>query len=284
MNFFHQGEYDMISETNISNVPENPRFRLGCQTITWDNERTEKRDYTVQAVGNAGYEGIEIGARFLDLDQPEAFKKVLDESGIQLIALHTGWNPFLDAGAGKGVSEADRAIDFGQVTETPFLVMSGKDDEAALLAEVEGLNAIGEKCQQNGMTLCYHNHWWEIRDNSRLLKEIERRTDPKLVSFCPDIGWVRKVTPEVPAVLDIIAARIRMVHFKDYVAEGLEAKDNETEFGQGIMDFEESFAYLKQLPLKELWVIAEQWKSSVHHLTPEESIARNLNFLKAFTE
>ncbi len=258
-----------------------PVFRFGCQTITWDNERAEKRDYTVEAVAKAGYEGIEIGARFLDLDAPDAFRRVLDAQGIQLVALHTGWNPFLDPKAGQNASEAERAMEFGQAVGAPYLVMSGNaKEQQENPASLDALNEVGKQCRERGMTLCYHNHWWEIADDCGLLEEIARRTDPALVSFCPDIGWVRKVTPRVTDALRPIASRIRLVHFKDYTADGLDARDNETEFGEGILDFEEAFAFLKTLPAEELWVIAEQWKSSVNHLPPEESIRRNLEFLK----
>ena len=51
-----------------------PKIRLGCQTITWKDERAEKCDYIVEQVAQAGYEGIEIGARFLDLDKAADFK------------------------------------------------------------------------------------------------------------------------------------------------------------------------------------------------------------------
>lgn len=258
-------------------------MRLGCQTITWGTERSEKRDDIVGAVAAAGYEGIEIGARFLELAEPRAFKDVLDRSAIRLIALHTGWNPFLDAGPQGSMSETEQIISFAQVTETPFLVMSGNPrEQEENIAAVEGLNAIGRKCKQHGMTLCYHNHWWEIQDDARLLAEIARRTDPALVSFCPDIGWIRKTTTKVLDALRIIEPRIRLVHLKDYAADGLEPLDNETEFGQGIMDFGETFAFLSGLALDELWVIAEQAKSSVNHLRPEESIRSNLQFLSRF--
>ena len=261
------------------------KIRLGCQTITWDNERTEKRDYTVEAAAKAGYEGLEIGARFLDLNKPHEFKQTLDAYGIRLVAMHTGWNPFLDTEGNSAKAEIDQIIDFAQITETPFLVMSG--NQAARkknAAAVEGLNAVGEKCKERGMTLCYHNHWWEIEDDAQFLREIAARTDSALVAFCPDIGWVRKTTPNVIKALRTIESRIRLVHFKDYAADGLKPKDNETEFGQGIMDFEEAFTFLKGLPVEELWVIAEQWKSSVNHLAPEESIRANLEFLRKFVE
>ncbi len=255
-------------------------FHLGCQTITWNNERAAKRDYTVRAVAEAGYEGLEIGARFLDLSRAREFKRVLDDRGIRLIALHTGWHPFLDADPAGAEAEIERIIDFARVTETPFLVMSGnqrrQEDEPA---EIDGLNALGQECRDNGMVFCYHNHWWEIQHGHRLLDEIDRRTDPEVVSFCPDIGWIRKATADVLGTLGAIRSRIRLVHLKDYVAEGLETKDNETEFGQGILDFEEVFGFLRELPGKDLWIIAEQWKSSVNHLSPEAAIRANRCFL-----
>lgn len=257
-------------------------FRLGCQTITWDNERIEKRDHTVRAVAEAGYRGLEIGARFLDLDHPAEFKRILDENDVELVSIHTGWNPFLDTtgASDRGCGEVERAIAFARETGASFLVMSGRADVSQQLQDVAGLNAIGEACGRAGISFCYHNHWWEIQSESRLLREIQRRTDPELVGFCPDIGWIRKVTPEVDKVLDLVAPRIRMVHLKDYVADGVDVRDDETEFGEGIMDFGSVFTYLRQLPAAQLWVIAEQWKSSVNHLPPEESIRRNREFLE----
>lgn len=259
------------------------KIRLGCQTITWDNERSAKRDYTVEAVAKAGYEGVEIGARFLDLSKPAEFKDVLDRNGVRLVAIHTGWNPFLDPESATGANEVDQAITFARETGTPFLVMSGNErQQTEDVTAVAGLNSVGRKCEENGIVFCYHNHWWEIRNDGHLLAEIARRTDPGLVSFCPDIGWIRKTTPNVVNTLRIIEPRIRMVHFKDYVTDGLESKDNETEFGQGIMDFDAAFTFLKGLALDELWVIAEQWKSSVNHLSPEKSIRANAEFLSTF--
>jgi len=268
----------MEESTNSANVVRSPNFRMACQTITWDPERIEKRDYTVEAVARAGYEGLEIGARFLDLDHPREFKHVLDENGVQLIAMHAGWRALAAGGSGEGRSELGRVIDFAQVTGTPLLVVSGG---GGMLAEAEKLNPIGQRCRGNGMTLCYHNHGSEIQDNARILREIVHRTDPELVKFCPDIGWVRKVTPDFIDVLEIIRTRIRMVHFKDHVADDPEATNNETEFGRGIMDFRAAFAFLRRLPVDELWVVAEQSKSTEQHLPPEESIKHNLDFLRA---
>ena len=258
--------------------------RLGCQTITWDPDRLGKRDHTVRSVANAGYEGIEIGAPFLDLDQPSEFKALLDACGLQLVAIHTGFNPFLQTGGGKVPPDFDKVLKFAETAQTPFIVLSGRDDREAFLATIDELDNIGRRCRDRGITLCYHNHWWEIQEEASLLGRVERETDPELVGFCPDIGWIRKVTEDVTGVLDIIKPRIKAVHLKDHVAAGVEPKDNETEFGEGILDFRSVFAYLRELPLKKLWVIAEQWKSSANGLPPETCVKRNFEFLKPFVE
>jgi len=260
-----------------------PRIRLGCQTITWGDERTEKREHTIAAAAEAGYEGVEIGARFLDLGHPQEFKEHLDRCGIELAAIHTGWNPFLGETNEGEQSEAERAITFAEQIGTGFLVVSGRDGVPAEQI-ADDLNALGARCRQRGVTLCYHNHWWEIENEAEVLRGLATHTTPEHVSFCPDIAWVRKTTPALIETLQIVAARTRLVHLKDYVADGLDIKDNETEFGQGIMDFEAVFAWIRALPVSELWVMAEQWKSSANHLAPEDSIRRNWTFLKPFTE
>lgn len=263
-------------------------YRLACQNIIWDEERIAKRDYTVQAISEAGYEGIEIGARFLDLDHPGEFKAVLDAHRVHLVSIHIGWNPFLDSKPGTErppvTEEVERVIQFAKVTGTKFVNISGKDDDAQLKSGIASLNQIGKTCHDNGMVLCYHNHGWEIRDDARILREIIDQTDPSLVSFCPDLGWVRKLTPDFDGILKLLSPRVRLVHFKDYVADGLDCLDNETEFGQGILDFDAAFRALRDHVRPDLWVIAEQWKSTVNHLSPEEAIRRNYQFLKNYCD
>lgn len=256
-------------------------LRLGCQTITWDPDRVEKRDHTIREVAAAGYDGIEIGARFLDLDEAAEVRDVLDENGVRLVALHVGWNPFLGS---DDRGELQRVVAFAGVTHTPFVVMSGCGDKQRLVADAAGVNQAGRLCKDHGVTLCYHNHWWEIEDDAAVLAEIERRTDPELVAFCPDIGWVRKTTPNVEEALRVIRPRIRMAHFKDYATDDPSEREDETEFGEGILDFPSGLAFLRALEPSEIWVVAEQWRSSVNHLPPEESVQANYRYLRGLLD
>ena len=252
-------------------------LRLACQTITWDPDRAEKRDHTIREVAAAGYDGIEIGARFLDMGRADEVRDVLTESGIQLVALHVGWNPFVGS---DDRDEFERVIAFAGVTGTPFVVMSGCGGRRRLVTDAAGVNDAGRQCRDCGIVLCYHNHWWEIEDDAAVLAEVARRTDPELVAFCPDIGWIRKTTRRVEETLQIIRPRIRMAHLKDYATDDLADRQDETELGEGILDFPSSLAFLRALEPNEVWVVAEQWRSSVNHLPPEQSVRANCRFLR----
>ncbi len=254
-----------------------PDFRLACQSITWDPDRVPLRDHLIGEIAAAGYEGWESGAPFLDLEQPEALKHTIDSVGLKLIAIHTGYNPLLAIDS-RGALE--QILAFAQVTETEFVVLSGAADTAGLGGQIAGINAAARKCADAGVQLCYHNHWWEIAGEAEVLRAIIAGTDPQLVQFCPDIGWVRKTTPRVTETLELMRGRIRMAHFKDYVDDDPQTRDNETEFGQGIVDFPQALRFLQGLELEKMWLVAEQWKSAVTHLPPEASIRANLTFLR----
>jgi len=262
-----------------------PKIALGCQTITWSNERKEKSEYIVQEVAKAGYEGLEIGARFLDIDKPAEFKDILDKNNIKLVSIHTAGDFNNPRAVEDNWEIFDKVIEFAKITEAPYIVTSGKKSESKTTDEIitnaKQFNIAGKKCKEHNITFCYHNHYWEIQDNARELVELEKNTDSELVFFCPDIGWIRKTTPDVIKTLEVMELRIRIVHFKDYLSDNINMLHDETEFGKGIVDFQEAFDFLKNLKVEELWVFAEQ-SCSANNLKPEESIKANYEFLKKF--
>jgi inosose dehydratase len=253
-------------------------MHLGCQTITWGQERATKIEEIVATVADVGYEGLEYGSRFLDLDAPEQFRHLLERHEIALAALHMGWRPGENARE-ETLAALDQRIAFAQVTDTPLIIASGWPDAETVGAHLDQLEEMGRRCADAGMTLCYHNHYWEALDGGRALGMIAEGTDPDYLSFCPDIAWIRKATEDVIGVLRIIEARIPICHFKDYLSDDLEVNDDETEFGKGILDFDEAFEFLRGLPVDDLWVMAEQM-CSADGLSPEEAIRHDLAFLQ----
>lgn len=66
-------------------------IHIGCQTVIWGARRGgEYLTETLRGVAEAGYEGVEIGARFLDLEDHDRFRVLLNEHGLTLAGLRSG--------------------------------------------------------------------------------------------------------------------------------------------------------------------------------------------------
>jgi len=63
---------------------------VGCQTAVWGEYRWGHLEETLAGVSQAGYDGVEIGARFLDLDEPDIFQELLKRYNLTLAGLHFG--------------------------------------------------------------------------------------------------------------------------------------------------------------------------------------------------
>ncbi len=79
------------------------------------------------------------------------------------------------------------------------------------------LNVAGDRLKAYGMTVAYHNHWFEFdkKDNSSVFDLMIERTED-YVRFIPDTFWI-KVGGEEPAeFLKKLSGRVGTVHLKDY--------------------------------------------------------------------
>ena len=113
-------------------------------------------------------------------------------------------------------------------------------------------NQIGAKAKQAGLQYAYHNHNFEFRDLGSgqtgydlLLSE----TDPELVKFELDCGWMVASGHSPVEYLTKNPGRYRMIHVKDFMAGtkpttalmGPEAPKG-TELGRGYIDYKPIFA------------------------------------------
>ena len=94
-------------------------------------------------------------------------------------------------------------------------------------------------------------------------------TDPKYLSFVPDVGWVTRGGGDPAEVLKRLGGRVSNLHFKEFTDEG-----QITELGCGIVNFPEAFEIVKG---RDMWIIAEQDTSSIG---AGASVAQNFEYLK----
>jgi sugar phosphate isomerase/epimerase len=176
----------------------------------------------IEEIAKTGYDGIEIGVhRFENTDNPEAFRDLVKSHGLQVTSIHTlGELYHEDVLAGK-MDYPLKAADFTQAVESKFMLVSGDPKEGKTLADyqamAEVLNQVGQICRQRGITLCYHNHWWEIVNDQEGLKTICENTDPGIVSLCIDVGWVERAGASPVDIVSQYLERTPYFHFKDTI-------------------------------------------------------------------
>jgi sugar phosphate isomerase/epimerase len=100
------------------------------------------------------------------------------------------------------------------------------------------LNRIGEKVKAAGMTFGYHNHGPEFGSEGGVVfyDELLRLTDPKLVIFEMDCGWVASAGRNPVDYLSKTPERFPLLHVKDMV-KGVNGQFHSTVMGRGVVDY-----------------------------------------------
>ncbi|MFW5830495.1 MAG: sugar phosphate isomerase/epimerase family protein, partial [Planctomycetota bacterium] len=79
-------------------------------------------------------------------------------------------------------------------------------------------NAIGERLASHDLRFCYHNHDHEFKTvfaGVRAHDHLLAASDPQLVHFQLDLGWVRYGGEEPAACIRRLAGRVPSVHLRD---------------------------------------------------------------------
>ena len=206
---------------------------------------------TLRELRAIGYGEVET-AGFAGLTARQ-FRKLLDEAGLGAPSAHLGFEPgnlgaaFDDAhalGARYAASGSLRAL-VGPDAPAGAHPPSGMTlDEAKRTAELA--NHIGEQARRVGLQYVYHNHDFEFADQGGgaigydlLLKE----TDPKLVKFEIDCGWMTLAGRDPRVYFAHYPHRLPIIHVKDFRPESAGPRPPDApahpgaELGHGMIDY-----------------------------------------------
>lgn len=218
---------------------------------------------TLKTLAEIGYGEIETS---LDLHDAAAIRTALDRTGLKCSSLNLLPTPMRggksladDSGELAGYARLLGA-DFITCTMFPLppgVVMRPQAGEAieAMLVRITStittddwkrtadyLNAKGAAFRRHGLRFAYHNHNVELAPHGETngLSILLERTDPGLVSFHMDAGWVVAAGHDPCTILRAWPGRFRLMHVKD-VAPGYRVNTGlslaTTEVGSGIIDW-----------------------------------------------
>jgi sugar phosphate isomerase/epimerase len=242
----------------------NPLGRpVGIQLFTVNGPMQEDPAGTLKKLREIGFGEVE-SAGFGKLSSKE-FRRLLDDAGLVCPSAHL---QFDSNNLGSAFEDAHAlGAKYATSGSLPAAASSKRGmslDEAKRTAEFA--NRIGEAAKRAGLQYAYHNHDAEFADQGGgaigydlLLRE----TDPKLVKFEIDCGWMIFAGRNPIDYFKKHPKRFPMIHVKDFLAAhdtsavaGSAAEMLGAELGHGLVDYKPIFAAAKKAGLQHYF--AEQ--------------------------
>lgn len=255
-----------MTASNALAAPRRPFFQrigkpIGLQLYLLGDAPARDLEGTFARVAEIGYRDIEMPGLFGR--KPADVKAAADRVGLTISSLHipgdNRFNPGEPTLSGDVARVADEAAGVGvKFAVLPIVLFPdgfipksietfGQEMLARLTADqwkrtADLLNRNGAALKNSGISLCYHNHNLEFAPvgNETGWEIIARETDPDLVHFELDVGWLAAAGHDPVAFLRRYRGRVKLLHVKDLLPT---TKTNftigvdSTEIGNGKLDW-----------------------------------------------
>jgi sugar phosphate isomerase/epimerase len=234
------------------------------------------RDFagTLRALRAMGYRRVEAagwGER-----SAADFRAAVSDAGLDCVSCHYSLPALMDGPEAK--------LDFARAVGVRHVVVSSPAPSRPMpqgrpwvvgMAEImtladwranaESLNRLAALAHARGLRFGYHNHAAEFLayDNVVAFHELARLTDPALVGFEIDIGWVAAAGRDPVEVIRHHGPRVRLLHVKDIATRartpGRIADDLTTvPVGQGTIAWPAVFAAARRYARVDAWFVEQE--------------------------
>ena len=239
----------------------------------WTVNEPLKRDAagTLRRLAQIGFREVEtVGFAGLTAQQ---FRRLLEDAGLAAVSAHLNFDldnleaTFAQAHAlGASWAASSSLLDtVGKLLPTKPAWTSGMSlEEAKRTAEVA--NRIGEAARRAGLKFALHNHDREfvaLGDGTVGYDVVWRETDPALVHFEIDCGWMVFAGRDPVEYFRKYPGRIPLIHVKDFLpkhdahAAPTAEEMRGAELGRGVVDYRRIFAAAKGAGLEHYFVEQE---------------------------
>jgi sugar phosphate isomerase/epimerase len=227
-----------------------PGIHFGVQLNAFpiDPKRFETFLSTLDTIKQIGYQGFEAGFRYLQaqFDSPAQARHQIEQTGLTFFGIHIFMPNFDQYDAATHIAPSslyEPVASGGASLGAKHLILSGAPciDADQLKRKIEGLNNAGRFAQSAGLTVAYHNHWWEFESKIGEIEALYSQTDHELVHFVLDAGHAYHGGADVPAFIRAHSKRIIGFHLRDF------KDDQYVELGTGTFPLAQVAAAIKQI-------------------------------------
>ena len=240
---------------------------IALQLFTVRELLAEDFEGTVRRVAQMGYIGVEpYGGMPCELSDAADLFRELD---LQICNCHV---PFPDDANADSVLEIAAAFELSSVA-IAMLPPDEFDTIDSIKSVCQRLNRAGEFARANGLSLHYHNHWWEFkRINGTATLDVMLAELDDSVGLQIDTYWVQVGGEDAVEVVAQAGDRAPLIHLKD---GWLDAKGDMAAVGHGVMDVP---AIVNTTADTAQWYIVEQDRSNNDRL---EAVQQSYDYLTA---
>lgn len=271
-----------------SHAFSNPLGRpIGVQLYTVKEAMQEDAAGTLSKLAKIGFREVET-AGFGKLSAKQ-FRKLLDDAGLACPSAHLSFDlknleaTFDDAHALGAKYAASGALDALVMPQKPWSATRTMSlDEAKRTAEIA--NRIGAGAKRAGLQYTYHNHAFEFTDTGDGTTGYDvllRETDPGLVKFEIDCGWMVFAGRNPVDYFTKHPNRFPLIHVKDFLAA--DGKDGPkemrgAELGHGSIDYKPIFAAAGKAGLQHFFVEQE---GPFARMSPLQAVRVDYEYLRS---
>lgn len=258
----------------------------GLQLYTLGDAPAKDLDGTLRAVARIGYRAVELPGDYGK--SPADLRRAITAAGLVCPAIHVVPQPMPGAWDLDGdlAALADRVRELGarravvsiaplpeNVRQALFHPPAGGLDQTTLRGLLGGLGADHWKwaadllnkraagLARSGVKLAYHNHGFEflpLVGGGTGYDLLLAHTDPALVSFEMDVGWVVSAGQDVVALLERAGPRVTMMHLKDAARISTEVMEMApANVGTGIVPWAKLAVLIRRFAIRDLFVEQE---------------------------
>jgi sugar phosphate isomerase/epimerase len=248
---------------------------VGLQLYSVRNLLPKDFEGTLHRLAAAGYTEVEAAGYF---DKTAAdFGNALQKAGLKCVSTHHQLVQLK--------TQFDQLIQYGQALGLEYIICSwaGVHRDPTRKGDLnlddwryvaDQFNAIGEKVKAAGMTFGYHNHTIEFGTENGVVffDELLKRTDPTVVKFEMDCGWVVGGGHNPVEYLSKFPERFPLLHVKDMVKEP-DGKLRNVVMGKGFIDYKPIFR--AATGLKHYFIEQEEFEGD-----PMTELREDADFMK----
>lgn len=189
-------------------------IRFASPTFLFRHQCPTQLDPIMGRLAQCGFDGLELYGMFgLSSDEILSYCR---KHGLQITCDHIHYDEFS--------ADTENCIRTRTALGARYLTIDNIPDHLlpgthGWPEAVEEIHRIARVCKEHGVQLLYHNHGYDLIrkiDGIPMLDWVLDSTDPELLKFQPDLGWLQLGGGDPAAYLDKYRDRCPIIHLKDY--------------------------------------------------------------------